>query len=247
MRRLSFFPLIGFLVLAACQPTTASTPLASTRTAAPSPKKTATPSLVPATATPTATPAPPQRFFTEDFNGELPYWSIVQVDNGGSNVTPGTSSGFLTFDLSTPNQWVYALYGAQSYADVRVDAQIEVHTGQDGSVGIVCRYDKKKGWYEFNIYADQTYTLLFGRWLADGVPQYLTMVRTTSEKIKAGANEIGLLCEGDTLTPFINNVQMRKWPETKYGLTDGEIGVSGASFTDVPFRATYDWVKVSRP
>lgn len=234
-------------MLTACRPATTPAPLSPTESVAPSPELTATSSPVPATPTSTATLAPAPRFFTEDFNGEIPYWSIVQIDNGGSSVTPGTDSGFLLFNLPASNQWVYALYGSKSYTAVRIDAQVEVRTGEDGSVGIVCRYDEKKGWYEFNIYADQTYTLLYGHWLADGVPQYLTMVRATSEKIKPGTNEIGLSCEGHTLTPFINNVQMRKKPDTKYGLTDGEIGVSAASFADVPFSAAYDWVKVSQP
>lgn len=245
MRIFAFFALTFCLV--ACQTVTPAPSLAPTGAASPSPALTATPSPVPATSMPTATLAPAPRFFTEDFNGALPYWSMMQVDTGGNAAASTPDSGYLDFDLRAPDQWAYALYGARTYDDVHIEAQVEVRAGDDGSVGLLCRYDAKSGWYEFNIYADQTYTLLYGHWLADGVAQYLTMVRTTSEKIKTGSNEIGLLCEGDTLTPFINGVQMRKWPDTKYGLTKGNIGLLAASFVDVPFDAAFDWVKVSGP
>ena len=54
------------------------------------------------------------------------------------------------------------------------------------------------------------------------------------------------MCQGNTLTPFINGVQMRIWQENKFGLKEGKIGISAASFADVPFTTAYDWVKVSR-
>ncbi len=156
-------------------------------------------------------------------------------------------SGLLVFDLPLPNQWVYAIYGGQDYADVRVDAQVETRAGADGALGIVCRYNESEGWYEFNIYADQTYELLFGQWLTQGVARYTPIYRGKSEKVKADANEIGLLCEGDVLTPFINGVQMRKWEEKKFGLKRGKIGLSASSFENAPLTIAYDWLKVSEP
>ena len=104
-----------------------------------------------------------------------------------------------------------------------------------------------QGWYEFNVYADQTYVLLFGQWLAQGVARYTPLFRNGSEKIKADANEIGLLCQGNTITPFINGVQMRSWQDNKFGLKTGKIGISAASFGSGPFTVAYDWLKVSQP
>lgn len=190
---------------------------------------------------------PALRDFTEEFNGSLPYWAFLQIDNGQPTAGPSAEGGFLVFDLPAANQWTYALYGGQDYAEVRVDARVEIRTGSDGAAGVVCRYSEKDGWYELNVYADQTYMLLFGQWLAQGVARYTPLYRGESEKIRSDANEIGLLCEGDTLTPFINGVQMRKWQEKKFGLESGKIGISAASFADVPFSVAYDWVKVSEP
>lgn len=171
----------------------------------------------------------------------------MQIDNGQPAVSPNIQGGFLTFDMPTVNQWAYAMYGGTNYSDVRVDAHVEVQSGEDGAVGIVCRYSPSDGWYEFNIYPDQTYVLLYGQWLAGNVARYTPLYRSTSEKIQTGTNELGLICQDNMLTPFINGVQMRKWQETKFNLKDGEIGVSAASFASIPFAAAYDWVKVSQP
>ncbi|MCL4530326.1 MAG: hypothetical protein M1282_13035 [Chloroflexi bacterium] len=247
-KRIAFLFLI--LTTAACAPTTATPTLLQqtpTSSGTPTIELSLTPSVVPSTPAPTATFAPAPRDFTEEFNGSLPYWAFTQVDNGNPFPGPSVEAGYLVFDLPAPDQWAYALYGGPDYADVRVDAQVELRSGDDGAVGVVCRYSEKNGWYEFNIYADQTYTLLFGQWLAQGVARYMPVFKSSSEKIKSGSNEIGLLCQGNVLTPFINGVRMRQWQEKKYGLQQGKIGVSASSFQNVPFIAAFDWVKVSAP
>jgi hypothetical protein len=169
------------------------------------------------------------------------------MDNGQPASTPEIKSGFLVFNLSAPNQWVYSIYDGQDYADVRVDAQVDFLSGSDGAAGLVCRYSETDGWYEFNVFSDQTFTLLFGQWLAEGVARYKPMYRGFSEKIKSDANEIGLDCQADTLTPFVNGVQLRKWQDTRYGLKSGAIGLSAASFENVPLMIGFDWAKVSEP
>lgn len=245
-RHLTYFILIALLT--ACQNAQAvSTPLPSTATELPLPTGTATPSPspLPPTATPTLPPAP--RTFTEQFDGSLPYWSSLQIDFGTPAAAPKPENGLLVFGLSSSNQWVYDFYNVADYSDIRVDAQVEGSAGGDGAVGIVCRYSEQAGWYEFNIYADQTYELLYGQWLAKGVARYTPMFRGVSPKIKGDTNQIGLICQGNILTPYINGTQMRIWQDNKFGLTSGKIGISAASFSIVPFTAAFDWVKVSQP
>ena len=246
LQRVSLFISLTIL-LAACQPAVISTPLTPTETELPLPSATASPSPSPAPATPTVTLAPAPLAFTEQFDGSLPYWTFQQVDNGHPAADPNVENGFLVFDLTGPDQWVYALYNTSAYADVRVDAQTDLPAAGTGAFGIVCRYSEEQGWYEFNVYADQTYVLLFGQWLAQGVARYTPLFRNGSEKIKGDSNEIGLLCQGSTLTPFINGVQMRSWQDNKFGLKVGKIGISAASFESVPFTIAYDWLKVSEP
>ena len=245
LQRLPLFLLI--ILLAACQPAAISTTLPPTETELPLPSATASPSPSPAPATPTATLAPAPFAFTEQFDGSLPYWTFQQVDNGHPAADPNVENGFLVFDLTGPDQWVYALYNTPTYADVRVDAQTDLPAAGIGAFGIICRYSEDQGWYEFNVYADQTYVLLFGQWLAQGVARYTPLFRNGSEKVKTDANQISLLCQGNTITPFINGVQMRSWQDNKFGLKTGKIGISAASFGSGPFTVAYDWLKVSQP
>lgn len=239
--------LIGCLILlTACQAAATRPTAAPAPTAVPSAEATPTPNLTAAQALPTSTLAPAPRLFTEEFDGELPNWAFVQVDNGQPLVQPRLESGSLLFDLSAPEQWVYALYDSNGYSDVRVDARVEDRGGADYTAGIVCRYSETHGWYEFNVYADQTYVLLYGQWLMPGVARFTPLVQAESEKIKAGENEIGLACKGDILIPYINGVQMRQRQEKTFALTGGAIGISASSFEDAAALA-YDWVKVSEP
>ncbi len=197
------------------------------------------------TAAPTLPPAP--RSFTEPFDHGSAYWTFLGIDNGQPFDEPTTRDGFLVFDLLASNQWAYALYAVHDYTDVDIETEMQSLTVSDGAGGVVCRYDEVKGWYEFNIYADQTYELLFGQWLAPGVAHYTPLYQAQSEKITRDVNQIGLQCRGNTLTPFINGVQMRRWQELKFGLQEGRSGLAASSFVDAPFTVAFDWVKVSEP
>ena len=222
------------------QPTATVTHAVATRA------PTSTPSASPTAPTPCATrPAP--RTFTEEFNSTPAFWSFLQIDNGQAFAGPSLRDGFLVFDLMAANQWAYALYGGQTYDDVLVEAQAQYRTSGDGAVGLVCRYDEKNGWYEINVYADQTYQLLFGQWLAEGVARYTPLYQGTSEAIQSDANQIGLRCQGNALTPFVNGTQLRSWQESKFGLKTGKVGLAASSFEDAPFTIGFDSVKVSFP
>ena len=232
------FLIVGLILLSSCRPTATSTPLPPTETVMPTPEATVTPAS-------TATLPPAPRDFTENFDAASTHWSDLGTNNILPDIQP--QKGFLVFNLTQINEWADAVYNAQSYQDVRVDAQVEVRAGNDGAVGVVCRYSKANGWYEFNIYADQTYTLMYGQWLSPGIARYTPLHRTSSEKIHMGTNQIGLICQGNELTPYINNIRMIVYEDSKVGLKDGNIGLTASSFTDVPFVAAFDWVKVSEP
>lgn len=204
------------------------------------------------TATPTTSPVPPTRppaprDFSEAFSVKPAYWAFIQVDNGQPNVVPSVQDGFLVFGLPSSNQWAYGLYTGAHYTDVLIETEVQSRTAGDGAAGLVCRYDEKNGWYEFNIFADQTYQLLFGQWLAPGVARYTPLYKGESQAIQSDTNQIGLQCQGNTLAPFINGAPMRQWPELKFGLQRGAVGLSASSFTDTPFTIAFDWATVSEP
>lgn len=238
-----------FLVLVAalgCQARPQGAPLAPTRRspAPPEASPTVAPSPVPPTAT--ATLAPAARLFREEFDAGASYWDFLHSNNGNNLLAVETGDGTLQLSLKAGNLWALALYQPYTYADVRIDAQVNLSPGADGAAGVVCRYDPALGWYEFNIHPDGTYTLLFGQWLADGVTRYTPLVIAEAEAIAEGPNEIGLACSGDVLTPFINGVQMRRRQERQHVLTEGMVGLSAASF-EAGVVLSYDWVAVGNP
>jgi hypothetical protein len=246
---------LGFLallsILAACQgPFAPETPTASPPSS-PVPPPTSTwtpaPSPIPPTASPSPSPLPPRRSFVDEFDTASGYWTYVQVETGHPLPAPEVLAGFLVFDLPSPNQWVYGIYDPLKYADVMLDASVQVRSGKQAVPGLVCRYDERRGWYEFDILEDQTYVLLYGQWLADGVARYTPLAQAASEKIVTGENELGLLCQGDVLTPFINGTQLRRRQESTYGLSQGKVGIAAASFDQAPAEIAFDSVQVSVP
>jgi hypothetical protein len=240
--------LLVVCTVTACQPTATPSPTATLPPSPPATRtSTSTPEPSPIPPTSTSTPPAAERVFKEDFTQDSPYWSFLQVDTGQPPALPVVNSGFLLFDLRAPNQWAYALYEPFAYTDVQLNADVQVRAGTQGTPGLICRYDKERGWYEFDIHEDQTYVLLYGQWLAEGVVRYMPLFQGGSEKILPAENEIGLLCEGDILTPYINGTQLRRQEEKTFGLTSGKIGVAAAAFEDAPVTIAYDWVQVAVP
>ena len=239
--------LLFVLAAGACQtPAPAATATAPSATT-PTPASTSTPSPSPVPPTITATPAPAPRLFTDEFDQDVPNWSFLQATTGDVAPPPAITNGLLRLDIPNPNQWLYEIYAPHTYTDVRIDARVELGAGGPGAAGVICRYDQGTGWYEFNIYADQTYTLLFGQWLAEGIARYTPLVVTQSEEITPSVNEIGLVCQGDILTPYVNGVQLRRRQETLHVLSEGAVGLSAASFESAPLVILFDWVRVTEP
>jgi hypothetical protein len=243
------FLLIGCLVLiSACQNAPATTPAGETSTPiaptpTPPPSATATMTFTPA---PTLTPTPVPLFFTDEFNSDLGAWVSFQT---GGEETPSVKleNDFLQIDFSTPNTWYYAIHNAHEYSSVFVSA--EFSGTPTGSLGVICNYDESKGWYEFNIASDGTYNILFGQWLVEGIAQYTPITNEKSEYLKDGnlGYEIGLTCQNNILLPQINGKLFRKVDVTRFGLTEGKIGIDASSFNEVPMVATFDWIKVEEP
>jgi hypothetical protein len=244
------FPLLTLIfLLGACAPA----PVPPLPPASPTPAPvsiTAQPSVTPA---PTGTFTPPAptalpRFFAEEFDGALPAWSVLQ-SNGSTAPQTAIQDGALSFELGVPYQWAYAIVGSQSYDDVRLDALAQSTGTVPDALGLFCRYSEDNGWYEFNISGDGTYSVLFGQWLSEGVAEYTPVAADSSEYLKHGAqkNEIGLVCQDDTLLLYLNGKLFRKLDVSRFGLQRGKLGLAVASFENTPVLISFDWLKVSQP
>jgi hypothetical protein len=241
--------LIGFLALTvACQPAISiiapeSTPIASTQT--PPATATITPTIIPVEA---ISPTPAPRFFTENFDVDPLAWSIIQT---GDEASPQIKAegGALTFELNAPYSWVYAIYSAHDYKDIRIDVSFKSRGTSPESIGLVCRYSEQNGWYEFNISTDGTYNILRGQWMAQGIASYTPIVNDTTEYLKRGETqyELGLMCQQNSLWLYINRKLFRKVDVTRYGLREGKVGLAVSSFENTPVISAFDWMKVSEP
>lgn len=243
--------LFGCLILlAACQPATA------TQTPEPTLLPTATlpPTPIPATNTPEPTPTlepsptPLPRFFTNQFDSSLAGWVILQAGNEAvPNVS--TEDNSLRLQMDSPHTWLYALYGAQDYADVRLETQFVNSALSPAFFGLVCRYSETDGWFEYNVSTDGAYNVLYGKWLSVGVADYLPIIEGSSKQIgqSGETQQIGLTCSGAVLQLFINGVLVRSVDVSRYELTEGKAGLAASSFENVPVVAVFDWVTISEP
>ncbi|HXD10768.1 MAG TPA: hypothetical protein VN653_11950 [Anaerolineales bacterium] len=238
------------MLITACQPAadapTPVAPLFPTATLAPTP--------IPATLTTqpsptlelTVTPLP--RLFTNEFDSSLAGWVILQAGNDSvPNIK--TENSKLTLQIEYPYTWVYAIYGAQDYEDIRIEAQFENQAGSPSSIGLICRYSESDGWLEYNVSTDGTYNVLYGKWLASGIADYLPILSASSKEIQpSGASqEIGMICSGTTVSLFVNQTLIRKADVSRYELSEGKVGITVSSFENTPVIAAFDWVKVSEP
>lgn len=243
--------LIGCLILlAACQPATATQtpepPLFPTATLPPTP--------IPATNTPVPTPTlepsptPFPRFFTDQFDSSLAGWVILQAGNEAvPNVS--TENNSLRLQMDAPHTWLYALYGAQDYADVRLETQFVNSALSPAFFGLVCRYSETDGWFEYNVSTDGAYNVLYGKWLSVGVADYLPIIDGSSKQIgqSGETQQIGLTCSGAVLQLYINGVLVRSVDVSRYELTEGKAGLAASSFENVPVVAVFDWITISEP
>ena len=247
------FLLIGCLILiTACQ----STSEGQTETPVPAPSATVTvpPTPIPATDTPAPTatlalsPTPFPRFFTDEFDSSLAGWVILQA---GSESVPNTKTENSNFilQMDSPFSWLYAIYSAQDYANVRIDAQFTNQAGSPSSTGLICRYSEENGWFEYNVSTDGTYNLLYGTWLANSIADYLPITDGASNLIQpSGAPQlIGLMCSDTALALYINDTIVRNVDVTNYGLTEGKVGITASSYENTPIVVALERVIVSEP
>lgn len=243
------FLFIGYLlIITACQTAT----IAPTSPPISSPTETPLPTPIPVTDTPAPTPTlassptPFPRFFTNEFDSTLVDWAILQA---GNDFVPNikTENGSLLLQMDSPYSWAYAIYGAESYANVHIGTKFENRGGSPSSVGLVCRYSEENGWFEYNVTTDGTYNLLYGKWLTTGVADYLPITDGSSNLIQpsGAAQQISLLCSGTALTLSINGTVVRSIDVARYELTEGKVGLTAASYENTPIIAALDWVKVS--
>jgi hypothetical protein len=236
---------IGLLLLtSACgasTPTSASDPATAT-TVLTTPKT--DPSATADLPTETATPEPPALYFTDEFDAASTYWNFFQL---GGTQFPALipQNGVLRIDISATDTWLIGIHTAHTYSNVFIRAKTTL--APSGSAGLICRYSKENGWYEFNLASNGDYSILLGEWLSSGVSKYTPIFSGTTDHFTENAsNELGLFCNDNFLSLYVNNRLVHNMDVTNYGLAEGEIGITTSSFTELPMSAQFEWVRVDR-
>lgn len=249
MKKLLFGCIFFLIACNPATPTAIAVPSSTATIAA-----TQTPTVVPATETPAPTPTPEftatplPRLFTNEFDSPLEGWAILQTGNDTAPKVNAENST-LSLQIDSAFTWVYAVYGAQEYADVRVDARFTNQAASPAAIGLICRYSEASGWLEYNVYSDGTYSVLYGQWLDNGIADYLPVLSSSSSAIlpSGSSQEIGLICSGTTLSLLIDQTIIRSVDVSRFELATGKVGITVSSFENIPVMTAFDWVSVSEP
>lgn len=214
------------------------------------------PTAVPPTEVP-PTEAPvsqAEQFFTEEFDSPLSNdWAILTVTGSdkanADKVTVEANNGKLVWDFESEYVYYYLFYDAHNYEDVRVDVRADNRGKNNNSISLICRYDPKVGWYEFNIANNGLYNIIYAEVTKDGTIDYQTITDGGSNNIKQGkdVNEYGISCKGEELALYINGKEVKTLSERKYSLRSGQVGMSVSSFNVLPILIEMDWFKISEP
>jgi len=195
-----------------------------------------------------------QQFFTEEFDAPLSNaWSILTVTGSdkadASKVTVEPKDGKLVWDFESEQVYYYLFYQGSSYTDVKVDVRADNRGKNNNSVSLICRYDPKVGWYEFNIANNGLYNILYAEVSSSGKIGYNRITNGGSNDIKQGkdVNEYSVSCVGNKLSLNINGREVKSITEKNYGLREGGVGVSVSSLNVIPILVDMDWFKVSQP
>ncbi len=189
-------------------------------------------------------------FYREEFDGDISnytyfeYHELFRGAEADDSIAPTNKDGVLVFDLPKANKWVYITYDPYIYEDVTIELQAENRGKNNNNVSLLCRYSED-GWYEFNIANNGLY------WIYAFIPGegYLLVVNGGSTAIKQGRdiNTYQATCSGDTLSLYINGVEVKTIRDTKYKLREGQVGFGVSSFDVTPILVEMEYFDISQP
>lgn len=185
-------------------------------------------------------------YFTEEFDDLIPNWTYDVKHGDATQLDIHTDNGVLVFNVTGQDLYAYLMYDPYIYKNVRIDAFADNRGKNTNDVMLVCRYSEE-GWYEFNISNGGLWTVYVYDKLTGG--GYQTLKSGGSKAIRSGrqTNEYTAICNGNTLSLYINGVETTSFTEKKYSLRDGQVGIGVSSYSVLPIIVEFDWVTISEP
>ncbi len=199
---------------------------------------------------PSPNPAPTgsTRYFVDEFNSDATGWTTFVTSGEAGLWDLRVENGFWVFNLGGKNINAFTLY-QESYINVRMDFRV-VNRGEDAyKVSLLCRYNEKDGWYQFDIFNTGLYNIYYFAWDKDKKPSSLLLAEGRSDAMRATAegNDFTMICKDQDLSLFINGTEARSINESRFFLREGQVGVGISSFTHLPVILGFDWLMISVP
>lgn len=182
-----------------------------------------------------------ETIFTTEFDA-VDQWSYFSIPEGeyATEARPGK----LYLEATDADLTVYGIYNVNlNQADVRIEAGVETVAGPNrNNISLVCRYTDT-GWYEFSMNSGG-YWYIWKYSDADGYTQ-LANGASTAINLQRAENELAAVCQGNSLTFFVNGRQLGATTDDEFSA--GDTGISVTSF-DIPGAGVeFDWLRVSVP
>lgn len=183
-------------------------------------------------------------FFTEDFvSDSLPNWTYYINYGDANKVNLSVDGGYLEFDIDAEDTSVYLFYDPYIYTDVILDAKAENRGMNNNNVSLICRYTDPD-WYEFSIANNGLYWIY-----AHDSTGYNKLFDGGSTAINQGKGEnvytIG--CIGNTLSLYINDVEVKTIEDKQYQFREGQVGINVTSFNVTPITVEFDYLTIAEP
>lgn len=274
MKKTLFIPLAVLVIVAlACSVSPKDTPVVVLATDTPSgggatmppaPTMPAAPTMPPAPTMDMPTSPPPGGYFVEEFDGDLSNWNYWVTAGDSSYQYAEIAFGRLRWDMPSPETYAYVENPDSMLDDVYVEARYEtVQSGQNG-VAVICR-SSDRGWYEFRVFnrgfTAGRYSIFRYDYLlkAQNKNPYVNLLNgyenLASVNIINGngsTNTIGINCEGNQLTFYINGVLQQGLDKRPLIIVDdtlstGAAGLGVMSYSDGSVQVEFDYLSASRP
>jgi len=201
-----------------------------------------------ATDTPAAS-AGGDQYFTDDFSGTMDNYTVKNLGTGSEDkMDVNIKDGYMVFDLTGANLWVYVTYNPFKYKDVTISMVADNRGKNNNNVTLFCR-KSDEGWYEFNIANNGLYWIY--AFDAQGLVAkgYNTIYNGGSTAIKQGkdVNTYAATCKGNQLSLSINGTEVKTIKDSKFQFREGNVGFGVSSFGVTPILVEVDKFIVSQP
>ena len=215
-----------------------------------------TPTPVLVEPTPTAEPPPAlalSQYYSQEFDtpDELADWFSYMTFGDSRMIRQTVGLGKLSVSirpLEDKYAWYYLVNNKFTYLNVKVETVVVNQGNNANGVSLICRYSEA-GWYEFVLSNDGTYVIYAVDQLGTVSQGYNELANGGSARIRTGrqTNTFTAICSNNELILMVNDTEVRRITENRFGFADGRIGLAVSSMHKLPVSVEFESLKISEP